>query len=220
MNLRAGMETFFNTGIYGITAENLSNGRDNIEVVREMLDGGIKFIQYREKEKDALSRYEECLILRDMIKQAGGIFIIDDFIDLALAVDADGVHIGQSDLPARTVRRILGNDKIIGLSTHNSEQLEHANGLKRYIDYIGVGPIHSTSTKPNAEPVGLTYLNYSIKHSQLPLVAIGGIKEQNIDEIIQAGTKTIAIVSDIVTTDNIKEKVKRLRGKIFSHMFD
>lgn len=218
MNLRAGMESFFNTGIYGITAESMSNGRDNIEVVREMLDGGIKFIQYREKEKDAVSRYEECLILRDMVKQAGGIFIIDDFVDLAMAVDADGVHIGQSDLPPRIVRKILGNEKIIGLSTHSPEELERANELKKYIDYIGVGPIHATPTKKDAEPVGFVYLNYALKNSQLPFVAIGGIKEHNIDEIIHAGVKTIAVVSDIVSAEDIKRKVEILREKMFLNL--
>ncbi|MBB5335115.1 thiamine phosphate synthase [Pectinatus brassicae] len=216
MNLRAGMESFFNTGIYGITAENISNGRDNIEIVRDMLEGGIKFIQYREKEKDALSRYEECLILRDMIKQAGGVFIIDDFVDLALAVDADGVHIGQSDLPPRVVRKLIGREKLLGLSTHNTEELEQANELKKYIDYIGVGPIHATATKINAEPVGFEYLDYAVKNAQLPLVAIGGIKEQNIDDVLHAGAKTVAIVSDIVQSENIVSKVERLRDKIFN----
>ncbi|TCS81395.1 thiamine phosphate synthase [Pectinatus cerevisiiphilus] len=219
MNLRAGMESFFNTGIYGITAEKVSNGRNNIEVVREMLDGGIKFIQYREKEKDALSRYEECLILRDMVKQAGGVFIIDDFIDLAIAVNADGVHIGQSDLPPNVVRKMLGNGKLIGLSTHSVEELDRANELKKYIDYIGVGPIHATPTKKEAVPVGFSYLDYAVKNSQLPLVAIGGIKEHNIDEIIDAGVKTVAVVSDIVGADNIKNKVQRLRKKIFPDIF-
>ncbi|WP_196593888.1 thiamine phosphate synthase [Pectinatus sottacetonis] len=217
MNLRAGMDSFFNTGIYGITAENISNARDNIEVVRDMLDGGIKFIQYREKEKDALSRYEECLILRDMIKQSGGTFIIDDFIDLAMAVDADGVHIGQTDLPPHIVRKILGNEKIIGLSTHSPEQLDRANELKKYIDYVGIGPIHATATKKNAQPVGLKYLDYAVKNAQLPFVAIGGINENNIDEIVQSGAKTIAVVSDIVSAADITAKVETLRDKVFSH---
>ncbi|MDQ0203540.1 thiamine phosphate synthase [Pectinatus haikarae] len=216
MNLRAGMESFFNTGIYGITAEKVSNGRDNIEVVREMLEGGIKFIQYREKEKDALSRYEECLILRDMVKQAGGVFIIDDFIDLAIAVNADGVHIGQADLPVHVVRKMLGSDKLIGLSTHSAEELERANELKKYIDYIGVGPIHATPTKKDAVPVGIDYLSYAAKNAQMPFVAIGGIKEHNIDEVISAGAKTVAVVSDVVGAENIKRKVEKLREKMFS----
>lgn len=218
MNLRAGMESFFNTGIYGITAEKVSKGRDNIEVVRQMLDGGIKFIQYREKEKDALARYEECLILRDMIKQEGGIFIIDDFIDLAMAIDADGVHIGQSDLPPQVVRKMLGNNKIIGLSTHSEEELDRANEIKKYIDYIGIGPIHATATKAEAAPVGFEYLSYAVKNSQLPIVAIGGIKEDNIDEVIDCGAKTVAVVSDIVGADNIRRKVEILREKMFHHL--
>lgn len=201
---------------YGITAEKIANGRDNIEIVRGMLDGGIKFIQYREKEKDARARYEECLILRDMIREAGGVFIIDDFVDLAIAVDADGVHVGQTDLPVYVIRKMLGDNKLIGLSTHSVEELERANELKKYIDYIGVGPIHATPTKKDAEPVGLTYLTHSVKNAQMPLVAIGGINEENIDEVINAGAKTVAIVRDIVSADDIKRKVEKLREKMFS----
>lgn len=214
MNVKPGMESFFSTGVYGITAEKISNGRDNIEVVRAMLEGGIKFIQYREKEKDALARYEECLILRDMIKQEGGIFIIDDFVDLALAVNADGVHVGQSDLPVRVVRQLLGPDKIIGLSTHSRAELEKANELQEYIDYIGVGPIFATATKQDATPVGLGYLEYAVEHSSLPLVAIGGIKEGNVEQLLRAGARTVAVVSDIVSDRNIVSKAARLREKV------
>lgn len=218
MGLRtADMDNFFKTGVYGITAEKISNGRDNITVVRAMLDGGIKFIQYREKEKSALDRYEECLILRDMVKQEGGTFIIDDFVDLALAVDADGVHIGQTDLPPQTVRKMLGDDKLIGFSTHSSENLARANELAKYIDYIGVGPIHATATKREAEPVGLSYLNYALSHTKLPIVAIGGIKEDNIEEILATGAGTVAIVSDIVNSDNIQNKVEILKEKIANY---
>lgn len=145
--MRAGMEQFINNPIYTITAEAMSNGRDNIEVVGQMLKAGIKFIQYREKTKPALDRYNECLKLRQMTRDNGAIFIIDDFIDLAMAVDADGVHIGQTDLPAQVVRQLIGNDKIIGLSTHSEEQLQKANMLGDIIDYIGVGPVYATQTK-------------------------------------------------------------------------
>lgn len=212
--MRAGMEQFINNPIYTITAETMSNGRDNIEVVGQMLKAGIKFIQYREKTKPALDRYNECLKLRQMTRDNGAIFIIDDFIDLAMAVDADGVHIGQTDLPAQVVRQLIGNDKIIGLSTHSEEQLQKANMLGDIIDYIGVGPVYATQTKKNAVPVGFSYVEYATKNSKHPFVAIGGIKEHNICDVAAHGAKTFAIVSEIVGADNIVGKINSIKNTL------
>lgn len=212
--MRAGMEQFINNPIYTITAEAMSNGRDNIEVVGQMLKAGIKFIQYREKTKPALDRYNECLKLRQMTRDNGAIFIIDDFIDLAMAVDADGVHIGQTDLPAQVVRQLIGNDKIIGLSTHSEEQLQKANMLGDIIDYIGVGPVYATQTKKNAVPVGFSYVEYATKNSKHPFVAIGGIKEHNICDVAAYGAKTFAIVSEIVGADDIVGKINSIKNTL------
>lgn len=212
--MRAGMEQFINNPIYTITAEAMSNGRDNIEVVGQMLKAGIKFIQYREKTKPALDRYNECLKLRQMTRDNGAIFIIDDFIDLAMAVDADGVHIGQTDLPAQVVRQLIGNDKIIGLSTHSEEQLQKANMLGDIIDYIGVGPVYATQTKKNAVPVGFSYVEYATKNSKHPFVAIGGIKEHNICDVAAHGAKTFAIVSEIVGADDIVGKINSIKNTL------
>ena len=212
--MRAGMEQFINNPIYTITAEAMSNGRDNIEVVGQMLKAGIKFIQYREKTKPALDRYNECLKLRQMTRDNGAIFIIDDFIDLAMAIDADGVHIGQTDLPAQVVRQLIGNDKIIGLSTHSEEQLQKANMLGDIIDYIGVGPVYATQTKKNAVPVGFSYVEYATKNSKHPFVAIGGIKEHNICDVAAHGAKTFAIVSEIVGADDIVGKINSIKNTL------
>ena len=212
--MRAGMEQFINNPIYTITAEAMSNGRDNIEVVGQMLKAGIKFIQYSEKTKPALDRYNECLKLRQMTRDNGAIFIIDDFIDLAMAVDADGVHIGQTDLPAQVVRQLIGNDKIIGLSTHSEEQLQKANMLGDIIDYIGVGPVYATQTKKNAVPVGFSYVEYATKNSKHPFVAIGGIKEHNICDVAAHGAKTFAIVSEIVGADDIVGKINSIKNTL------
>ena len=212
--MRAGMEQFINNPIYTITAEAMSNGRDNIEVVGQMLKAGIKFIQYREKTKPALDRYNECLKLRQMTRDNGAIFIIDDFIDLAMAVDADGVHIGQTDLPAQVVRQLIGNDKIIGLSTHSEKQLQKANMLGDIIDYIGVGPVYATQTKKNAVPVGFSYVEYATKNSKHPFVAIGGIKEHNICDVAAHGAKTFAIVSEIVGADDIIGKINSIKNTL------
>ena len=127
MNRKEAMEKFHATAVYGITAEALSAGRDNLTVVEAMLQGGIRFVQYREKEKNARARYEECLALRKLTQRYEAVFVIDDFVDLALAVGADGVHIGQEDLPPAVVRQLLGEEAVIGLSTHEPQQLEAAN---------------------------------------------------------------------------------------------
>ena len=204
-------ENFLKTGIYGITAEILSKGRSNTEIVEAMIEGGIRFIQYREKEKSARERYEECLVLRALTKKAGVSFVIDDFVDLALAVDADGVHIGQTDLPPAIVRSLLGNDKIIGLSTHGEADLEAANKLVDIIDYIGTGPVYETQTKKNVSPAGLAYIRQAAAFSKLPFVAIGGIKKENIHEVAAAGAKTAAVVSAITGAVNVVEEIRILR---------
>lgn len=206
------MTRFPDTDIYGITAEEYSLGRSNIEVVRLMIDAGIKIIQYREKEKTGRQAYEECIRIREITRQAGVTFIVNDHVDLALLVDADGVHVGQDDLPPEKVRSLVG-DKIIGLSTHSPQQLKDA--IARGVDYVGVGPIFATKTKKDVcDPVGFEYLEYAIKHSTVPIVAIGGIKEHNIREVSRRGARCIATVTEIVGADNIPAKIAAIRTAI------
>ena len=212
MSRERDQENFAATGIYALTAEAMSKGRSNCEVAAAMLAGGVKFLQYREKEKTAREMYEECLQLRRLTRTAGATFIIDDFVDLALAVDADGVHIGQTDLPAAIVRRLLGPDKTIGLSTHAPADLLAANELAGVIDYVGIGPVFSTQTKKNAAAVGLEYVRYAAANSRLPYVAIGGIKEHNIKAVVEAGAATIAVVSGIVAAADITAAIGRLNA--------
>jgi len=198
--------------IYGITAEELSNGRGNIEVVGHMLNAGVRVIQYREKEKPMLEKYRECMEIHRMTQKCGAVFIVDDDVDLALCCAADGVHIGQDDLPIEAVRKIAG-DMVVGLSTHNPEQAQDA--VLRGADYIGVGPIFATHTKKNVcAPVGLSYLEYVIKNIALPYVAIGGIKEHNIDSVLACGAQCVCLVSEITGAGDIEETIKRLKDKI------
>lgn len=210
MNRQEAMECFKAFPIYGITAEGMSAGRNSIEVVEAMLQAGIRFVQYREKEKSGLERYEQCLAIRELTRKYDAAMIIDDFVDLAIAVDADGVHIGQEDLPVKAVRALLGPDKLIGLSTHEPAQLAKANELAEQLDYVGVGPVYATQTKKTALPVGLEYVTYAAQHSRLPFVAIGGIKEHNIQTVAQAGATQVAVVSDITSAPDIQAKIKKL----------
>lgn len=205
------MDNFFTTGIYALTAENLSNGRSNIEVVDELIKAGITFLQYREKDKKAKAMYEECLVIREKTRAAGVTFIVNDHVDLAIAVKADGVHIGQEDLPPQVVRKLIGKDLLLGLSTHNPDQVRMSE-ICSVVDYIGVGPVFETKTKKDVcDAVGLEYVRYVAANSKLPFVAIGGIKEHNIAEVANAGAKTIAVVSDIVGAADMTAKVQCLR---------
>nr|WP_321514050.1 thiamine phosphate synthase [uncultured Pseudodesulfovibrio sp.] len=201
------------TDIYCLTGEKFSLGRSNIDVVREMLDSGIKLVQYREKEKKMGAKYEECLVIRDMTRQAGAAFIVNDDIELARLVGADGVHIGQEDLPVEAVRRLVGDEMAIGLSTHSPAEARDA--VKRGADYIGVGPIFKTYTKEDVvDPVGFEYLEYVVNNVDIPFVAIGGIKEHNIGEVIRRGASCVALVTEIVGEENINGKINALRHEI------
>jgi len=198
-------------GIYALTSELHSQGRSNIEVASEILASGVPILQYREKAKKVREMYEECLVLRAMTQQYGALFIVNDHLDLALAVGADGVHIGQDDLPLLKVRDLVGPDFLIGVSTHSRAQaLEAVSGGA---DYIGVGPLFETNTKIDVcNPVGLDYLNYVVKNLNIPFVAIGGIKEHNLAEVIKVGARTVALVTEIVGNPDIAGKIKRLQS--------
>jgi len=208
---RSKRENFKLEGLYCITAEQYSNGRSNIEVAEHMINSGIKYIQYREKEKSLKQKYEECVKIREMTAKAGVLFIINDHADLALITGADGVHIGQDDIPIKEVRKIVGQDMIIGISTHSPEQALKA--AEEGADYIGVGPIYRTFTKKDVcEPVGIEYLKYVASNINIPFVAIGGIKEHNIHEVINAGARCAAMVTEIVGAEDIGEKIRKIQS--------
>jgi len=213
------LKEIFAAGIYGITAEEYSLGRSNMEVVKEMIAAGIKIVQYREKDKTMSAKFSECLKLRQITKEAGVAFIVNDHVDLALLVGADGVHVGQDDLPAEAVRRLVGPDMIIGLSTHSPEQAQAA--MRVDVDYIGVGPLFPTSTKKDVcAPVGLEYLEYVVQNIPLPFVAIGGIKEHNILEVKKRGAACICLVTEIVGAEDIKAMVHSLRRQVSLALMD
>lgn len=198
------------TDIYAILSEEHSQGRSNLQVLQELIEAGVKIVQYREKDKSLKEQLEQCRQLRELTRQAGVTFIINDHVDLALLVEADGVHIGQDDLPVAEVRKLLGPDKLIGLSTHSPEQAQAA--LAAGVDYIGVGPLFTTSTKKDVcAAVGLEYLDYVVKHIPLPFVAIGGIKPDNLPQVVSRGATCVCLVTGIVGAPDIKGRVQELR---------
>lgn len=205
----------FKDNIYCILSEEHSRGRSNLEVAKLLLDSGIKTIQYREKDKKSLYKYRECLKIRELTRQYNCTFIVNDDIDIAILVEADGVHIGQEDLPIGHVRKLVGKDMIIGCSTHSPEQAKKA--IEDGADYIGVGPIYTTKTKKDVcDPVGIEYLQYVIQNLDIPYVAIGGIKEHNLRELVDTGASCLCLVTEIVSAENIPDKIASLRATMAS----
>lgn len=200
--------------LYGITDSRLSLGRPVAEVVSALLDAGLRIIQYREKNKSAREMLTECYDLRALTNKAKACFIVNDHIDIALLCGADGVHVGQDDLPVASVRELVGPDMIIGLSTHSPSQAQAA--LSAGADYIGVGPIYATTTKEDVvAPVTLEYLDWVVANLDIPFVAIGGIKAHNIGEVIKHGAKCCALVSELVGAKDIAKKVDEVRKSMY-----
>ena len=202
-----------NTDLYCITAEKYSLGRSDVQVVAEMMEAGVRLVQYRAKEKDAGDKYRECREIRRLTREAGATFIVNDHPDLALMVEADGVHLGQEDYPIEAVRQLVGKEMIIGISTHSPFQAEDA--IRRGADYIGVGPLFCTATKRNVcEPVGLEYLDYAVSRVSIPFVAIGGIKVHNVSEVRRRGARCVALVTEIVGAPNIRQMISEIRAAV------
>ncbi len=202
------------TDIYGITASELSRGRSNLEVVREMLEAGVRLVQYREKMFGMRRKYQECIAIRDLCARYGACFIINDDVGLALAVEADGIHVGQEDLPVEKTRELAGEKLLLGLSISTWQEADEAI-RSPLVDYLGAGPIYTTATKKDAaQPGGLEYLDYVVQRSRVPVVAIGGINLGNAAEAILHGASCLAIISDIVCSDDIGARVRAIRQVI------
>jgi len=195
-------------GFYFITDSNLSL-KGNIFDVRSAVSCGVKFIQYREKNATTSFLYREALILKKICK--GAKFIINDRVDIALAVDADGVHLGKDDLPIKVARKLLGKYKIIGVSVKSVKDAIYAQ--KQSADYVSIGPIFFTKTKENAHsPVGISIIKEIKKNIDIPLVAIGGINLENAKSVIEAGADCICAISAVVGKPNLKEIIKKFNS--------
>jgi thiamine-phosphate pyrophosphorylase len=202
--------------LYLVTDRELSLGRSLEEVVSEAVAGGVTVVQLREKDASTGEFIELAFRLKAILKPYGIPLIINDRVDVALAVDADGVHIGQSDMPYEIARKLLGPDKIIGLSVESFEDIEVANGLD--VDYVGISPVYGTPTKTDtAEPFGLEGLRKAVELSVHPTVAIGGMNASTIGEVIAAGTDGVAVVSAICSAEKITEAAAELKTIINEH---
>jgi len=194
-------------GYYFITDSDLSRA-GNISDVMQAAACKVEVVQYRNKNAETREMYDEAQRLREICRDLT--FLINDRIDIALAVDADGVHLGQSDMPCTIARKLLGREKIVGVTVHNlSEALE---AERQGADYLGVSPIFKTATKPDAgKPAGITLIEEIRKEVDIPLIAIGGINHSNAPEVIRAGADGICAISCVVASDDVAAQIKRFQ---------
>ena len=183
-----------------------------LSIVKYALKGGVTLVQYREKNTDDIIRLETAQKICQLCHDYNSLFIMNDRVDLALAVNADGVHLGQQDVPIALARQILGANRIIGRSTTNPQEM--AKAIAQGADYIGVGPVYATPTKPGKIPAGLEYVNYAQKNCPIPWFAIGGIDKENISEVITAGAKQVAIVRAIMKANDPTTITRELLRKL------
>jgi thiamine-phosphate pyrophosphorylase len=199
------------SSIYAVLSDACSAGRGNVETTRLLLEAGVKIIQYREKDFPMRQKYRECLAIKQLCREHGAFFIVNDDAGLAVACDADGLHLGQDDLPPEAARRVVGDEMVIGLSVSTIEEIDKALTIPG-IDYLGVGPIFATSTKLDAPtPGGTALLEHALKRSSLPVVAIGGIRRINIGLLASRGCRYFAIISDLVGAEDLNKRVIELR---------
>jgi thiamine-phosphate pyrophosphorylase len=194
------------SGLYVILDPSVASDRSLTDALRQSAQAGAKVFQYRNKAASMKEVYPEVLLLRKLAAELGVLFIVNDRCDLAVAVDADGVHLGQEDLPYTEARKVMGPNRIIGLSTHNADQVREADRLKP--DYIGFGPIFTPGSKRDHDPVvGIEGLRTIRPLTALPIFAIGGITLDQVGEVIRAGANGIAVISALLKAPNIKQAV-------------
>jgi thiamine-phosphate pyrophosphorylase len=196
-----------------LTDREWSRGRDMLSVAAAALDGGTTVIQLRDKSASTRLLIEEGLALRTLTRERGALLIVNDRVDVALAVEADGAHVGQDDMPARLARRQLGPERILGVSAANIEEADEA--VAGGADYLGVGPIFPSSGKADAGPAtGVHVLTELAKRYTIPLIAIGGITAENAVEVMRAGAAGVAVITAVVYAEDIKAASRLLRRAV------
>ena len=200
------------TDLYALTDDELSLGRPAVEVAKALLDSGIKILQYREKEKKAGQMLKECLELRRLTREAGACFIVNDHVDIAVLCEADGVHVGQSDMAAGKVRALIGPDKILGVSAQTVEDALLAE--REGADYLGVGAVFPTGTKTDANAVSYDTLREICAAVSIPVIAIGGITRDNVARLSGSGIVGVAVVSAIFAQPDIPAATRALKTAV------
>ncbi|GCE03537.1 thiamine-phosphate synthase [Dictyobacter aurantiacus] len=198
-----------NLAFHVLTDREWSRGRSMLEVASQAIDGGATVIQLRDKLASTRTLIEEGRALRQLTRQRGALLIVNDRVDVALAVDADGVHVGQDDMPGDLARRLLGHDRILGISAGSMDEAVAA--IVAGADYLGIGPIYATRGKADAgEPLGLELIADIRKRYTTPLVAIGGITPENAEDVMRAGATGIAVITAVVNAEDISLAARQL----------
>ena len=195
--------------LYAVTDRSWLDGRTLYSMVEEALEGGATFLQLREKDLDEEHFLEEAKELQALCRRYGVPFIVNDNVDVALAMGADGIHVGQSDMEAGDVRKLLGPDRILGVSAQTVEQALLAQ--KRGADYLGVGAVFPTGSKDDADDVSYDTLRAICEAVSIPVVAIGGISQSNVMQLRGSGICGIAVISAIFAQKDIKAATKKLK---------
>lgn len=207
------MRNTFDCSLYLVTDRTLSLGRSNLEIIERALEGGVTAVQLREKEIESGEFYREALVIRDFLRTRKCPLIINDRVDLALAVDADGAHLGQGDLPLPAARKLLGPRKIIGLSVFNPQEAREAETMGA--DYLGLSPIFMTATKPELVcQIGLEGIGPIRRATSLPIVGIGSMKSSNAYEAVRRGLDGVAVVSAICSCPDVRGAARRIRDEV------
>ena len=208
------MRRFREADLYVVITESFCAGRRADDVLKAALDAGVRLVQFREKEGTDRELFDRARRFREMTEQAGALLIVDDRLDLALAVNADGVHLGQDDLPVSAARRIT-SDLIIGASTHNLREAlaAQANGAS----YVNIGPLFSTQTKAVfTGAVGLDMITQVVPHLIIPWTVMGGITLENIDAVLERGASVVAVVTAVTAAADAHSAARALRDRILA----
>ena len=203
---------FETVDIYPVTCERLSNGRSNPEVLAGLIEGGSRIVQLREKDLSERDFFRLAEVFRERTAKAGMLLIIDDRVDVAIAVGADGVHLGQEDLPLPQARKIAP-DLLIGASSHNLDEALQAQD--EGADYVNIGPIFPTRTKAGVQRfLGPQAISQIAPHLHIPFTVMGGIKEANIEQVLRIGAGKVAVVTAITQAPDIAQAVRTFRNLI------
>lgn len=200
-----------------ITDRELAGGRPLFEVVEEAIRGGADAVQLRDKRATSGELFEEALSLRELTRKRDVLFIINDRPDIAIAADADGVHVGQGDLPAAAARKFMGAGKILGVTA--SDLTLALKAQEEGADYVGIGSIYPTTTKELISPPrGPELIRSFMGRLEIPFVPLGGISESNVEEVVREGARSIAVCSALVSASDIAEATRRLKDRMMRAM--
>lgn len=198
-------------GLYVIIDPSVARGRNEAEIARQAVDGGARLVQLRDKSREKGLQLPLALELRDICRRAGALFIVNDHVDIALAVEADGVHVGQKDLPVSIVRRLVPREMIVGCSTNNPDEARKAEA--EGADYVSVGRLFPTASKQDTRPASTETIRAVKATVSVPVCAIGGVNESNIDEVIAAGADMASVISAVVAAVDVREAARRLAAR-------